>query len=506
MAVIVDGAAYFERLQQAIAGAERQILMIGWDFDTRVALARGDDPARQTPTGDSRIGTLLRRAVRARPMLRVHVLRWDLAVVKMAFRGTTLPFLLDWMTHDRLTFRLDAAHPIDSCHHQKLVVIDDVLAFCGGIDVTRGRWDTPAHLDDDQRRTDPDGEMHMPWHDATAAVNGPAAAALGELARDRWLAATGEELTPPPPLETRWPDGLEADFEDVGVGIARTIPAFDGTPAVREIEALYLAAIAAAKRTIYIESQYFSEDGIAEALAARLAEPDGPDVVLVLPLEADGWLEAKLMDSVRTILVERCQAADSHDRLRVLTPVTEAEAAIYVHAKVMVIDDRLLRIGSSNINRRSMVTDTECDLAVEVTGSDAASGTTAKAILAVRDRLLAEHLGLEQADWQAMLATHGGQLVAAVDAARRPQGRSLQPLPLPLLDPAERALAAAQIDDEDAVEVFSAEVTKAAAMWQRRPGLAAGVGIGLGAVALAAVWLARRKAMPGEKTPGGAPQ
>lgn len=244
MAVIIDAEAYFTQVKTAILNARHSVLLIGWDFDTRIALDRGDPD----PAVPNHLGSLLSYVVRRNPGLHVHVLRWDLAFLKMPFRGLTPFFLLDWMLSRRLHFRLDSHHPAEACHHQKIAVIDDAIAFCGGIDITTNRWDTPAHLDDDPRRKRPSGEPHGPWHDATTAVDGEAARALGELARARWRAATGKQLPPASPGGSRWPAALNPEFRDVEVAIARTEPAYDGQEEVREIEKLYLAAIAPARR------------------------------------------------------------------------------------------------------------------------------------------------------------------------------------------------------------------------------------------------------------------
>ena len=137
---------------------------------------------------------------------------------------------------------------------------------------------------------------------------------------------------------------------------------------MHEVELLWLATIAAARRSVYVESQYFASRRIAEAIADRLREPDGPDVVVVNPWTADGWLSEKAMGTARARVLEMIREADV-DRFRLYTPVTEQRAHI-VHAKVAVIDDRLLRLGSSNVNNRSMGLDTECDLAIEAVEGD----------------------------------------------------------------------------------------------------------------------------------------
>jgi len=445
--VIIDAVDYFRALRHALIAARHSVLIIGWDFDNRILL----DPDDDSETPPNQVGALLEELAANNPAVAVHVLRWDLTALKVPLRGTTPLVLLDWLTHDNIHFKLDSRHPVDACHHQKLVVIDDSLAFCGGIDITAGRWDTPAHRDDEPHRRGPAGDAYPPWHDATVAVSGPAAKALGDLARERWQAATGDLPALPLAGVDHWPAALAPDFTDIDLAIARTLPAYDGAPLVAEIEALYLAAIASARRLIYLESQYFSAPVIADALATRLAEADGPAVIIVNPRSADGWLEAKMMDSARAVLLKRLRAADGHGRLRFCTPVTATGADIYVHAKILVIDDRLLRVGSSNINKRSLATDTECDLAIEAASSDTASRA---AIHRIRDTLLAEHLGLEPPDWTAALAAADGEVLAAFDAMIGARPRTLRPFVAPPLDAAEMALAEAQISDS-AAETFS---------------------------------------------------
>ena len=438
MAVIIDAAPYFAHLKAAILQARHSILLVGWDFDTRIELDRGGRPDPAVP---NRIGSLLNYVVRHNPRLRVYVLRWDLAFLKMPFRGTTPLFLLEWLGSRRLHFHLDRHHPPEACHHQKIAVIDDAVAFCGGIDVTVDRWDTPAHRGNDPRRVHPNGKRYGPWHDATTAVDGAAARALGDLARARWQAATGWTPAVPPPGRDCWPEGLDAAVRGVEVAIARTEPAYDGQPEVREIEALYLAAIASARRIIYLESQYFSAHRIGEALARRLAEADGPEVVIVNPKRAEGWLEEEVMGTARALLLGKLRDADRHGRLRFYTPVTEGGADIYVHAKVLVIDEALLRIGSSNINNRSMGLDTECDLAIEVRPEDPDAPNLRAAILKVRDSLVAEHLDISRAALERILRAEDGSLVRALDGLVRSSGKTLVPFEPPALSETERALA-----------------------------------------------------------------
>ncbi len=221
-AVLIDAAAYFCRLEEALAKARRSILIIGWDFDGRIRLC----PTREA-TGDKPLGAFLRSLVEARPELEVRVLVWSTAILHAP--GAPLPLLFgtEWDDHPRIHVRLDTRHPIYGAHHQKIVCMDDTMAFAGGIDLTVERWDTAGHAETHPHRLRPDGSCYTPVHDIQMAVQGDAAAALADLARERWRVAIGENLSPAgcdEAAEGCWPDSLEPDFRDVPVAIARTSP------------------------------------------------------------------------------------------------------------------------------------------------------------------------------------------------------------------------------------------------------------------------------------------
>lgn len=420
LALVIDAADYFRLVKAAMLKARHSIMLIGWDFDTRIRF----EPGRRTLEGPNRLGAFISWLPKHRPDLNLYMLKWDLGMLQALGRGMTPVVILNWMTSDRVHIKLDDAHPIGAAHHQKIVVIDDAVAFCGGIDMTAGRWDTRDHLDADPRRTKPNGRPSDPWHDATLLVEGPVARALGDLARERWRRATGARLGPAPDGLAAWPDDLTPTMSAVEVAISRTFPEMDDAEEVREIEALYLGAIASARRCVYLESQYLASRRIAEALAARLREPDGPEIVIVLPQTTEGWLEHKAMDGARLLLLHLLWRADANGRLAVYHPVTQAGGPIYVHAKIMIVDDRLLRVGSSNINNRSMGFDTECDLSVESTDDPADHETLRRTIRSIRDDLLCEHLGVSHDRFAAALAQASGALIPAIDTLRGP-GRSL---------------------------------------------------------------------------------
>ena len=422
VAVIVDAADYFAAFGEACRAAQRQILILGWDFDRHERLHR-DERKRDLP---DRLGAFLAALVKRRRGLKVYLLSWDFNMIYAAERELLPALRLRLQAPPRFHFRLDGEHPAGASHHQKVVVIDDRLAFVGGIDLSRWRWDTSRHAPQDPRRSDPNGKPYPPFHDLMMLVEGAAAARLGELARKRWRRAHGWKLKPPEGVDSSpWPTSVASWLEAVPVAVARTEPAHAGRTAVGEVRRLYLDAIAAARRFIYIENQYFTAQCLAEALSERLGEADGPEVILVLPQNTGGWLEQVTMDVLRARVVARMRQADHHDRLRIFFPFQPGlgDDCISVHAKLLISDDRLLRIGSSNSSNRSMGLDTECDLAIAAQQS---GDEVADFIRCLRRRLLAEHLDCSTGDLAAAESRHGG-LIAAISALMGP-GRSLRPL------------------------------------------------------------------------------
>lgn len=449
MSVIIDAEDYFRHARSAMLKARHRIMLIGWDFDARIRLIQeGVDPAEPATVGE-----FIHWLVERTPTLEVFLLRWDVGALKTLLRGSNILTIAKWMANARIHTKLDSFHPHGGSHHQKIVVIDDCLAFCGGIDMTGSRWDTRAHLDADDRRIEPNGKPYKPWHDATTALQGPVAAALGELGRDRWHRAGGKPVDAVDGISDCWPDDLRPDFRAISVGIARTRPDMPDCPEVREIEALFVDQIRHARHSIYAESQYFASRKIAEAMADRLAEEDGPEIVIVNPQTAQGWLEPIAMDTARARLFTAIKRRDRWNRLRLYHPFTADGVPIYVHAKVMIVDGETLRIGSANMNNRSMGLDTECDVIVD------AGREGRESVITIRDGLIAEHLGVLIETVTAHIDRHGS-LIAAIEALRGP-GRSLRPYEVPDLSEVEKWLADNEIlDPESPSEMFEAMTRK----------------------------------------------
>ena len=424
LAFLVDGAAYFTAFREAAKRARQSIVMLGWDFDTHVRLLPPDAADDGFPRT---LLAFLNELCERNPKLSIRVLAWDFSVI-YTFEREPLPALnFGWRSHRRLHFALDGEHPVGASHHQKVVVIDDVVAFVGGMDLTFARWDTPEHRARDERRKGSDGTVARPMHDVQDGASGESARALGDLFRARWKVATGEVLGPTkalPKTHDPWPPGLVPDLENAEVAIARTLPATDpGTAGVREIEALTLEAIRSAKQSIFIENQYLTAAVVGNALAERLEEPDGPEVILVLPRDQGGWLEQSSMGVLRDRLLARLRGSDRHGRLGAYFPTVPElpdDQCLGVHSKVLIVDDELLKIGSANLSNRSMGFDTECDVAIAAANGD--ERRTAAAIARLKLRLLAEHLGTDCATLEARLAESQSWLAAIESLRGGPRG------------------------------------------------------------------------------------
>jgi len=412
VAFLVDGEDYFAAVRDALSRAQRSFFIIGWDIDSRMELVSGG--ARDglpEPLGD-----FLNALVAQRRGLRGYVLSWDFAMLYAAEREWLPVYKLDWRTHRRLSFRLDDRHPPGTSHHQKLVIVDDAVAFVSGFDLTRARWDTRTHASDDPRRVDHRGQTYPPFHDTGIVVGGACARALSELARERWRRATGRQprRIAQATVDEVWPVTAPPDITSIGVAIARTEPAFDGHSAVSEIRQLYLDAIASARRQIFAENQYFTSRSIANAFAQRLREADAPDIAVLSPYIQCGWLENSTMGVLRARNHRALRKADRHGRYRLYSPILpwldHDVTCLNVHSKLAIVDDDLVIIGSANLADRSLGIDTECNLALEAGGDPRAR----RAIARLRERLLAEHLDCS-VDEVASAAAREGPLIRLIE-------------------------------------------------------------------------------------------
>ena len=421
--LLVDGEEYFSVLRRALLQAREQILIAGWDFDSRILLP--PTPGELQPDAPLQLGELLGYLVRTRPELQIHVARWDYHWLYSADRE---PDTREQLERRGIRFYEYSDHPPTACVHHKIVVIDDALAFCGGIDLTHHRWDASGHEPGDRRRTDANGASYMPVHDTQLCVAGQVAAHLGEYLRAGWPAASA----PPRPAkrEQFWPDGLRVELESIRTGVARTRPASSDAAAVREIEAFYLAAIRDTERCMYMENQYFTSPRIARAILDRCSR--GPSIEGVLVGMDKPKTPAELhtmgygLQRFRRILAE----GGVEDRLPLMSALSSDGRLINMHSKLAIFDDRWLTVGSANLNRRSMGLDVECNLVLEATTSD-----HRRQIESMRNRLLAEHIGAEPETLATNIVRHGLVTATAMHGGVRRLERFRALSPEPILGP-----------------------------------------------------------------------
>jgi len=442
-ALLIDMEAYFDAAMDAMSRARHCVHLLNWAFEAGTFLH--PEPGGAGKEAD-RIGNFL-IALSKNPDLDVRVLCWKSAM-PVAATQHFFPFVdRKDFAGTRVRFVLDGKLPIGACHHQKMIVIDDALAFCGGGDIGPDRWDTPEHLDDNPRRqkTRRDSKWFDSRHEVMGLVDGAAAAALGALFRERWARATGETLPACPPVRApKWPGKIGPAFSDIDIGISRTGAAWRDYPQVRENEALHIASIRAAKTCIYMENQYFTSPLIAAELAKRLAQPAGPEVILISTEHSPSYFDQVTMDHTRLTFIQTLRSADRYGRFHIYSPVTTLGRTIIVHAKLTIIDDTVLRIGSANINNRSLGFDTECDLVLEATGPGSAANRNE--IIRLRNKLLSHWLGRPEEPMDETIRKTGG-VGAALEQLRADGYCRLRPIEPQPLKPLAAFIAAFHLGD-----------------------------------------------------------
>ncbi|HMI93686.1 MAG TPA: phospholipase, partial [Polyangiales bacterium] len=281
--VLIDARDYYLAVHAALQLAQRYVLIAGWQFDSAVPLVRGADLG--LVTGPVRLLELIEHVTKSNPQLSVYILAWDYSLVLALEREWLQRFKFDWRTNDRIHFVFDDQHPVGASHHQKLVVVDQTIAFAGGIDLCDARWDDPQHALDRPERITVKGEPQKPYHDLMAYSMGSAVGDLTRLFCARWQRATGQPLDlpevgpgEPPPL----PNALPIECSEMAISVTFGAHPSSGTAKCEQIMHLHEQAIARAEKLIYIETQYFTSHAIHDALCRRMREgAAGLEVVLV---------------------------------------------------------------------------------------------------------------------------------------------------------------------------------------------------------------------------------
>ena len=384
--VLIDGAEVLPAIAAAIRGARRSVRLAGWHSAPHFALERSEPPAV--------LRELLAEAVGRG--VDVRVLLWAGAPFR-AFTPARADVRADADELARGTgvrIAVDSRERLLHCHHEKVVVVDDEVAFVGGVDLTDlggDRWDTPAHP----------ARGRLGWHDAGTRLRGPIVADVAEHFDLRWTAVTGElspdVLVPPAAGGTT-------------VQLLRTIPehVYDEIAggAFGILEG-YMRALRSARELIYLESQFFWLPELVSLLSDMVRDPpvDRFRLVVLLPSKPNNGEE-----DTRGMLSHLADADAGRGRFLATTVDAMTGSTVdqlYVHAKIGVVDDRWLTIGSANLNAHSFFNDTEVNVQV-------ADPALARA---TRLRLWSEHLGVPEAEI-------GGDPADVVDRLWRPIARA----------------------------------------------------------------------------------
>jgi phosphatidylserine/phosphatidylglycerophosphate/cardiolipin synthase-like enzyme len=359
--LLVDGSHVLPAIAAAIESAQSRVHLAGWYFSPDFQL-------------EERGHTLRELLAAAAERVEVRVLAWG---------GSPLPLFRPDRKQARQSIEqlaggtairsaLDCRERPMHCHHEKLVLIDDRLAFVGGIDLTSlggDRFDDSTHP----------ARGSVGWHDATACLRGPAVADVAAHFALRWLQVTGEAVEPA---------GPQPEAGTTTVQVVRTVPehVYGGLPRGEfTILEAYLGAIRAAQSYIYLESQFLWSPEIVEALAAKLRRPPRDDFRLVVLLPARPNNGRDNTRGQLGVLLEADGGARRFLACTLYQVPTKPPQSVYVHAKIAIVDDRWLTIGSANLNEHSLFNDTEVNLVV-------ADDELARSL---RHRLWAEHLETE---------------------------------------------------------------------------------------------------------------
>ena len=460
---LVDGRSYFARLHAELNATEPGDQVYFLDF-------RGDlDELLDGP--GSAAGDVLGRA--ARRGAKVFGLLWRSQPTALRQSEEANAEFVREIDEDGGQVLLDARTRRAGSHHQKLVVIRHPgapgrdVAFVGGIDLGHSRGDDSQHHGDPQVMEFPDSYSDRPpWHDIQAEVRGAAVHDLEHTFRERWygssvldvpspvrqlydrayhMGATTSRPLPEPLPDESMPRGTHA------VQVLRTYPArVRRCPFAplgeRSIAHAYRKTFARARSLVYLEDQYFWSRPVASLIALALRANPGLHVIAVVPRypDSDGPVTRMPGLIARHDVVRACTAAGG-DRFAIYDLENHQGTPVYVHAKIVVVDDVWAMIGSDNLNRRSWSHDSELSIGVLDAEQDprephdpAGLGDGARVFARdLRLRLCSEHLDRDPDDVADLLSPAGtfaafrrqaGQLAAwhkAVGVGERPPGRVL---------------------------------------------------------------------------------
>lgn len=401
--VLVDGEEYYSQFCAAARGARKYICMTGWQFDTRANLAPSVD--RQP----LQFLEFLNSLCDSNDELEIFITAWNYSVVYAIEREWFQNVRFALNAHERIHFRFLNHPERGAAHHEKIVVVDGIIAFTGGLDVCDERWDTRAHELSDTRRTSARGTSYGPFHDVQTLLTGEVVHELEDFFWQSWVQAGGDisERPPAAPGDRAAAGAASLANPEVGHELRAACVALSRTRIEDderfEIEELLLRAVADAEHDIYVENQYFTSKAFVKALIERMRDPARPklELIFVLPEGGHSKKEELVLGSRQRLMLWLVrEAANAHGhQLRVLascaTDATGKRVATYIHSKVAIVDDRFVTIGSANLMNRSMRVDHEINVSfgIELCASEQEEEALTSDIRRLRASLLAEHAG-----------------------------------------------------------------------------------------------------------------
>lgn len=393
---LIDCANFYRAVHRAIVKSKQSIFVLGWEIDSQQRLLRGNE--ERNSEIPSVFVNLLDWKARTCPEINIYLCRWDGTIVFVRDRDLMPEYVWASQTPENVHICVDTKVPMGGSHHQKIILVDDELVFTGGMDIARQRWDERTHRVQEPERTDFKGS-YGPYHDTQIVMDGPITHLFAKIARERWFNATGYHAIPirqtdrnADRLAEQWPEHFPPLMNRFKVAVSRTLPRIEDQEPVQEIKQQYVDLISIAENFIYIENQFLTSEEIAYALNKRLKEKPALKVLVISSYAPQGIWERESLWAGRIDFKKIVEKDLGPDRFKLTcTVITDAEGKNHykrIHSKVMVIDDRFLTIASSNLNHRSLVLDTECDVTFIAENQDQRD-----IISFVRNDLIAEHTG-----------------------------------------------------------------------------------------------------------------
>lgn len=420
----IDGQATFGIMYDMIERAKKSVYIVGYDLDPSLSLIRNDGSlSKYGVKGRQALSSFISNSVTQHYNVKPRYRTLQRLIIDKAKQGVRMKIII-WQPRlplrilpgadergldgragevevlnklarkygidQNLQVKIDSTSPtLSSAHHEKIIIIDNKYGFCGGFDLSRGKWDTSRHNYNDLHR-DQDSE---PWHDVHSIIEGPVVWDLAYHFRQRWAyhkIKDGTKVRSITHKPTKFPN--QSNNDNTRIVALRT---WEGMDRSGGILAWYANSIKRAKLSIYIENQFpFQNEFITKILCKRLKEQKRLKVIIVGPLKPNlpglvgSILSRTSVNDVNEHLRWLRDAGDSGKRVCTYSLISQDQATkkvrqTYVHSKIMIVDDKWITIGSANTDKNGFKDSTEFNLGI----------TSRSLATQLRTRLWCEHLG-----------------------------------------------------------------------------------------------------------------